>query len=196
MITVLAGVNGAGKSSIAGAQIRNKGGEYFNPDECSRQLMLRDSSISTDEANGQAWNIGRQQLERAISGNKDYIFETTLGGNSIAGLLHKAIDEGVGVRIFFCGLNSPELHIERVAARVSKGGHDIPEQKIRERWVGSIKNMENLIPRCEAVQVYDNSEPLGESGPNIKLLFSVKKGKIVSNPVSPIPKWCNGLMTP
>ena len=113
MITVIAGVNGAGKSSVAGASIRLAGGEYFNPDEVARQLKSEDTSLSLYDANSKAWKIGYDQLVYAIKQNIDYIYETTLGGNSITRRLLEAIESGVQVRIFYVGLSSPELHIER-----------------------------------------------------------------------------------
>ncbi len=193
MISVIAGINGAGKSSIAGARIRSAGGDYFNPDEVARSLMDADRTLSLTEANAHAWKIGFEQLSRAIDEELDYTFETTLGGNSICQLLHEAIDQGREVRIFFCGLASPELHIERVAARVARGGHDIPEAKIRERWTGAIHNMLGLIPRCAGVRVFDNSEPSDRGGPQPVCLFSLVGNTFDSLPVESMPEWAKPL---
>lgn len=193
MITVIAGVNGAGKSSIVGASLRSMGGDYFNPDEVSRCLMDVNSSLSLSEANAQAWKMGFDQLSRAIDEGQDYTLETTLGGNSICQLLHEAMDRGQKVRIFFCGLASPELHIDRVAARVAKGGHHIPEARIRKRWTGAIHNMMGLIPRCAAARVFDNSVPADQGGPNPVCLFSLQGDSFDSFPVDPMPEWAKPL---
>jgi len=193
VISVIAGINGAGKSSIAGARIRSAGGDYFNPDEVARSLMEADRTLSLTEANAQAWKMGFEQLTRAIEEELDYTFETTLGGNSICQLLHEAIDQGREVRIFFCGLTSPELHVERVAARVVRGGHDIPEAKIRERWTDAIHNMLGLIPRCAAVRVFDNSIPSDRGGPQPVCLFSLEGNSFASLPVEPMPEWAKPL---
>jgi predicted ABC-type ATPase len=193
MITVIAGVNGAGKSSIAGASIRCAGGDYFNPDEVARRLMAADAKLSQIDANAQAWKTGYDQLTRAIDDGQDYTFETTLGGNSVCQLLHRAIDQGQEVRIFFCGLASPELHITRVAERVAKGGHDIPEAKIRERWIHAIHNMMGLIPRCTAVRVFDNSIPADTDGPHPVCLFALQGDHFDSRPVKPMPDWAKPL---
>jgi len=178
LITVIAGVNGAGKSSIAGARIRQAGGEYFNPDEIARQLRGEDPTLSQQESNAQAWKMGYDHLVNAITQNMDYTFETTLGGNSITQLLRDAMENGVHIRIFYCGLSSVELHIERVRFRVSRGGHDIPDEKIRERYTRSIHNMMTLLSGCYQVIVFDNSIPLTNDKPSIKKLFSVEAGKI------------------
>ncbi len=193
MITVIAGVNGAGKSSLVGAYIRNNGGEYFNPDEVARSLIADNPSISSDEASAEAWKTGFAQLLQAIENDADYTFETTLGGNSIASELHRVIDLGRQVRIFYCGLSSPELHIERVAARVVRGGHDIPSEKIYERWKNSALNLIGLIPGCYALRVFDNSAPSDENGPNPLCLFSLSNGEFDSDPLHDMPEWAKPL---
>lgn len=193
MITVIAGVNGAGKSSIAGANLRSNGGYYFNPDEVAKDLMANTPSMPQQEANGKAWKIGYDQLLRAIEEDHDYAFETTLGGNSICQALHDAIDRDRQIRIFFCGLASPELHIQRVKERVAKGGHDIPEARIRERWPNAIFNMIGLIPRCHSVRVFDNSAPADNGKPSPVCLFSLSNGRFTDGPVEDMPDWAKPL---
>ena len=194
MITIIAGINGAGKSSVAAANMDDAGGFCRNPDEVARDLMEADPKLSSVEANARAWKMGRDQLVSAIESGKPYTLETTLGGNSICQLLHEAIDAGRKVRIFFVGLASPELHIARVAARVARGGHDIPEDAIRKRWHGAMRNMMGLIPRCAAIAVVDNStESDNESLPQPRRLFSLVGDRFVAMPVDPMPDWAKPL---
>src|SRR5260221_13627808 len=75
---VLAGVNGAGKSSIGGASLRSFGGEDYKPDEAARALMAAHPALSQVEANGAAWHQGPRLVERAIAERLDYAFQTTL----------------------------------------------------------------------------------------------------------------------
>ena len=194
MITVIGGVNGAGKSSLVGAYLRAKSGEYFNPDEVARNLLRRHPEFSQEAANAEAWRIGYKQLKFAVQHNHDYTIETTLGGNSICKLLHRAIDKGCEVRIFYCGLESPELHVQRVAQRVRRGGHFIPEAKIKERWVSSIHNMLSLIPRLSELAVFDNSFQCDSiTRPMPKCLFVVKAHKFTVFPVRDMPDWAKPL---
>ena len=194
MITVIAGVNGAGKSSLVGAYLRARSGEYFNPDEVARNLLRRHPDFSQEAANAEAWRIGYQQLELAVLQNHDYTIETTLGGSSICKLLHRAIDKRRKVRVFYCGLKSPELHVQRVAQRVRRGGHFIPEAKIRERWVISIHNMLSLIPRLSELAVFDNSFQCDSiTRPKPKCLFVVKAHQFTVLPVSDMPEWAKPL---
>src|ERR1039458_7131174 len=144
-IYVLAGANGAGKSSIGGAALLQHGVEYFDPDEAARRILAANSTIIQEDANSAAWHGGKRLLERAIAEGLNFAFETTLGGNTIPALLERALESGIEVRVWYVGLNTPELHVARVRSRVERGGHDIPEVKIRERYHRSRFNLVRLI---------------------------------------------------
>jgi predicted ABC-type ATPase len=178
-IFVLAGVNGAGKSSVGGALLADHGLTWFNPDTYARQLMAQ-LGLDLAEANSRAWEYGRLRLETAIAQGTNYAFETTLGGRTIPDMLLEATHTH-DVVMLFCGLSSPEQHIERVRSRVVSGGHDIPESKIRERWVGSRANLIKLMPRLAHLQVFDNSaEALpGEDIPDPVLVLEMVSGRLV-----------------
>lgn len=171
-ILVLAGVNGAGKSSVLGSILYDADIEFFNPDFFARKLIESDSSYTLEEANGEAWSYGFSKLKQSIDAGISFAFETTLGGNSICAKLIEASDTH-DVKVFYCGLDSPEAYIQRVKFRVAQGGHDIPEEKIRERWESSRLNLIKLLPYATDVLVFDNSTTVaaGEEIPNpIKLL--------------------------
>lgn len=178
---VLAGVNGAGKSSIGGARVRDLGAAYFNPDEAARLIRTRDPRISQRDANGIAWNEGRRLLERAIAERKDFAFESTLGASTIPRLLAQGADDGAQVRVWFVGLDSPERHLARVRSRVASGGHDIPEEDIRRRWDASRENLLALMPRLDRLWVYDNSresDPRRGKAPRPRLVLQMHRGRI------------------
>jgi hypothetical protein len=78
-IYVLAGANGAGKSSIGGAAMLQHGVEYFNPDEAARRILAANPTITQEDANSAAWHEGKRLLERAITERLNFAFETTLG---------------------------------------------------------------------------------------------------------------------
>jgi len=197
-IYVLAGTNGAGKSSIGGATFRLKGAEYFNPDEAARRILSANPSIVPEEANSAAWNEGKRLLERAIDERCNFAFETTLGGHTIVALLRKALEAGIEVRVWYVGLESPELHIARVHSRFMRGGHDIPEAKIRERYVRSRWNLIQLLPKLTEVIVYDNSEeadPHSGSIPKPKLILHAIEGKAVEMcELQRAPNWAKPIL--
>jgi len=181
-IYVLAGTNGAGKSSIAGAMLIEEGVEYFNPDEAAELIRAANPGITLEESQSAAWDEGRRLLERAINERLDYAFETTLGGRTIPALLKKAIEVGIEVRIWYVGLTSAELHIARVHARVKRGGHDIPEEKIRQRYARSLLNLIHLMPTLTELRVYDNSveaDPHTGATPEPRLIVHLNRGKLL-----------------
>ena len=180
-IYVLAGVNGAGKSSIGGASFRAFGADYYNPDEAARALIAANLGLAQTDANGAAWQRGRRLLERAIADRLHFAFETTLGANTIPDLLAGAASRGIEVHVWYVGLSSAELHIERVRARVRKGGHDIPEADIRRRFNHSRLNLIRLLPSLSALRVYDNSaeaDPAKGQAPVPMLVLRMDHGKI------------------
>lgn len=195
-ITVLAGVNGAGKSSIGGAHLRACGGEYYNPDEAARAAREASPGLSQAEANAFAWREGKRRLEAAIATASAFAFESTLGGHSITRMLIDAAKAGATLRVWFVGLANVELHLRRVAERVSKGGHDIPEADIRRRWVGSHENLIRLLPHVADLRVFDNSadaDPCEGVAPEPMLVLSIEN-RLLKFPrttaqVSATPAW-------
>jgi predicted ABC-type ATPase len=195
---VLAGVNGAGKSSIGGATIRAFGADYYNPDEAARALRSAEPGMDQVRANSLAWQQGKRLLERAINERLDFAIETTLGGSTMLGLLIRAAALGIEVRVLYVGLPSAEAHIERVRQRVRAGGHDIPEADIRRRYRHSRLNLVRLLPALTELRVYDNSaeaDPAAGHAPRPLLVLHVKKGRIVApDDLSSTPEWAKPIV--
>jgi len=178
-ILVLAGVDGAGKSSVGGTLLAEHGLAWFNPDAYARELVAR-LGIDITEANSRAWHYGREQLQQAIDRRTGFAFETTLGASTIPAMLARAAATH-DVQMIFCGLASPEMHRARVRQRVAHGGHDIPEAKILERWDASRANLIRLLPVLTRLQVYDNSAPAQPGGdiPDPSLVLETVHGRTV-----------------
>ena len=178
-VLVLAGVNGAGKSSVGGALLAEHGLAWYNPDSYARELVAQ-LGLEVDEANARAWEYGRAQLAAAIAGRRNHAFETTLGAHTIPDLLAQAA-RSHDVVMIFCGLATAELHLRRVQARVAAGGHDIPVEKIRERWTRSRMNLIRLLPLLARLQVFDNSAEAapGEPIPDPVLLLEMAGGRLL-----------------
>ncbi|WP_269790848.1 hypothetical protein [Stenotrophomonas sp. Iso1] len=195
-ILVLAGVNGAGKSSLLGMMLREDGASWFNPDAFTRQLVERGWPL--EEANATAWLEGTRRLREAIADNSDYAFETTLGANTIPALLHDACEQHE-VSIWFCGLENVELHLQRVAERVAAGGHDIPEAKIRQRFDSSRLNLIELLPHLTTLHVYDNSRSANADGQVEPLLvLELERGRILcpaaQEEFAQVPEWAKPIV--
>jgi predicted ABC-type ATPase len=194
----LAGCNGAGKSSIAGAMLRRSGGDYFNPDEVAARLLQREPTLAREKANARAWALGLRLLEEAIRLHRDHFFETTLGGATMTERLIEALDSGHDVRIWYVGLNSPELHVARVAARVRAGGHPIPEAEIRRRYDSSRRNLLVLLPRLTELQLHDNSveaDPKLGKPPAPKLVLHLRERTILApKNLERTPEWAKPIV--
>ncbi len=197
-IYVLAGVNGAGKSSIGGAAMQARGAAYFNADLAARTLQDSNPGLVVEQANALAWEQGRRGLERALHEGLNFAFETTLGGNTITNVLLDGARAGAAVHVWYAGLASPELNIARVRARVQAGGHDIPESTIRARYNSSRANLIKLLPYLASLRVYDNSEeadPKAGQAPRPVLLLHWENLRIVAHaPLDQVPEWAKPIV--
>ena len=190
-ITVLAGTDGTGKSTVGGARLKAAGTPFYNPDVETRELIAANPGMTLDEANAAAWRIGKEQLEAAIAERHSFNFETTLGGTTITRLLAKAHATGLSLRIWYCGLSDADLHIARVRARVRRGGHDISSAKIRARYDASRNNLCSILPSLDELMLYDNSteaDPGSGEPPLPVQLLHFRDGKILSR-ASSMPNW-------
>jgi len=202
-IFVLAGCNGAGKSSIGGRAFQAAGIPYFNPDLAASEAILTATALgramTQGEANAWAWNEGVARLRRAIALRGNYALETTLGGDTIVGLLMEAAAAGLGVNVWFVGLDSVELHVERVRQRVARGGHDIPRADIERRYIRGRLNLIRLLPKLSQLVVYDNSAQADPDAPAAmvepRLLLRWVRGAIIGpSDLSQTPAWAKPIV--
>jgi predicted ABC-type ATPase len=197
-IYVLAGTNGAGKSSLAGAAFLESGVEFFNPDQAALQIQSANPGITAAQANSAAWHQGKRLLQRAVAERLNFAFETTLGGETITTLLIAALNKKLEVRIWYVGLLNVNLHIRRVRSRVARGGHDIPESRIRSRYDSSRLNLIRLLPRLAELRLYDNSmdaDPNAGKTPKTALLLHLVRGRIeTSCNLTRTPDWAKPIM--
>lgn len=197
-ILVLAGTNGSGKSSIAGELLRARGLDYFNPDEITQEILKANPAATRDDANSVAWRYGIRLLRGSIDEREDFVFETTLGGRTVTRLLEHAHRRGVAVVVFYVGLESADLHVARVRARVAWGGHDIPEARIRERYDRSRENLVRLLPSLSELALYDNTEEGDFSQgilPSPRLILHWRDGAILGGcSMESVPGWAKPIV--
>jgi len=198
VLFVLAGVNGAGKSSIGGHLLQQAGLTWFNPDTFARELMAA-TACAQSEANAAAWQEGLRRLDAAIAQGRNHAFETTLGGRTIPARI-KGATPSHEVMLWFCGLSSPELHMARVKARVATGGHDIAGAKIRERYPLALENLIALMPYVTHVQVWDNSAEVarGKAVPDPVRVLEMEAGRLLwptdAESLRRTPEWAKPLL--
>jgi predicted ABC-type ATPase len=200
VLYVLAGVNGAGKSSIGGYLLEHDGLTWFNPDTFAREVRAG-TGCDQESANAQAWQEGMRRFDEAVATGSSHAFETTLGGKTVTARILEATKTHE-VLIWFCGLSSPELHIARVAARVAAGGHPIPELKIRERYPQAQLNLIKLMPHVSCIKVYDNSveAPADGTVPDPLLVLEMEDGQVIwpapddLEALQRVPEWTKSIL--
>ena len=107
---------------------------------------------------------GRRVLllaEVLIANRQSFTVETTLSGNTYLRMASRAKAAGFSIMVVLVGTSSVEINIERVKARVEKGGHDVPEEVQRRRYPRTLKNMKRLLPQADLAVVLDNSTETG-----------------------------------
>lgn len=102
------------------------------------------------------------------------------------------------MRVWYVGLNGPELHIARVRARVERGGHAIPESMIRQRYHRSRVNLIHLLPNLTELMVYDKSkeaDPAAGLASEPFLILHMKRGLIVRTcELAIAPEWLKPIL--
>lgn len=153
---IIAGCNGAGKTTASYTVLPEMLGcrEFVNADEIARGL-------SPFNPEGAAIQAGRLMIERVLQlmkDGQDFAFETTLATRSYIKLIKKAQSVGYFVTLLFFSLPTPEQAVQRVARRVSQGGHNIPMDVIYRRYEAGLKNFFQLyMPVVDFWALYDNN---------------------------------------
>jgi len=153
---IIAGPNGAGKTTASFNLLPDvlHCPNFVNADEIARGL----SPFAPETVAFQAGRIMLQRIEELLPQRVDFAIETTLATRSYVQLVHRAQKLGYKVHLIYFFLENEEQAIQRVAQRVSNGGHNIPEEDIRRRFKRGIYNLINLyMPICDSALVYNNA---------------------------------------
>ena len=151
IILALAGPNGAGKTTFYRAFLAHSGLYFINADVIAQHL-----GVDAYRAAELAGDLRQQLIEQKVS----FVFETVFSdpvGDKLA-FLKRAESLGYTVVLIFIGISSPEMSDERVAMRVSQGGHDVPSGKLVERYPRVMQNLKRSLIELSNVRIYDNSE--------------------------------------
>ena len=135
-LTIIGGANGSGKTTLAREFVAEGNLQYLGADDIARELNPLDLA---DAASGAA-RIFSRRLGEHLENRTSLVVESTLSGLSLRNWIEKARAFDYRVRILFVYLDSPELCLQRIAARVAKGGHDVPEIDVRRRFDRSNRN--------------------------------------------------------
>jgi predicted ABC-type ATPase len=151
ILIALAGPNGAGKTTFYHAHLKPAGLRFVNADVLARELRMDpyDAAKLAD--------VLRRQL---VEQRESFVFETVFSdpvGDKLQ-FLKSGEQAGYTVLLCFIGTASAEISEERVTMRISQGGHDVPAQKLVERFPRVLNNLKRAMAELSHVWVYDNSD--------------------------------------
>jgi len=155
-VAVLAGINGAGKTTASQHLLRAtlRIPSFTNADTIARGL----NAFDVESVAVKAGRVMLEHLHELAAARQSFAFETTLSGRAYAPWLRQLARDGYAVHLFYYWLRSPDMAIRRVAERVRAGGHHVPDDTVRRRYTRSVRNFLELFrPVVTTWQVYDNS---------------------------------------
>lgn len=146
-IVVFAGPNGSGKSTFT--VLLKPAMDYINADEIKKNLKCSDY---------EAARLAEEQREEHLCKMEDFCFETVMSTERNLNLLKRAKEKGYFIRCYYILTTDPMINVFRVRARVEVGGHDVPEEKIINRYDRALALVQDVVDVCDICHIYDNSE--------------------------------------
>jgi predicted ABC-type ATPase len=182
IMVAVAGPNGAGKTTFFHSHLQRAALPLVNADVLAREMDI-DAYAAARLA-----EVIRQEL---VKRQESFVFETVLSdpvGDKVT-FLKRAADFGYTVVLCFIGIAGPDVSEDRVAMRVSQGGHDVPRDKLRSRYPRTIANLKLAIQRLPHVLIYDN----GDLSQPYRQVAVFEQGRLLAS-CEPIPKWLRPLL--
>ncbi len=182
VIVALTGPNGAGKTTFYHAHLRPAGLRFVNADVLAKELQIEPYA-----ATRVADTIRRELVKQRES----FVFETVFSdpaGEKLA-FLKSAAEAGYNTILCFIGAAGPEVSEQRVAMRVSQGGHDVPAEKLVQRFPRVLANLKAAIRELPNVWVFDNNDLRSP----YRLVAIFESGRLLKLE-RPIPRWLKPLL--
>lgn len=183
---VLAGGNGAGKSTFYKTSLLSQRGmQFVNADMIAQNINPEHPEQVSYEA---AHLVGRLRDEFLIKGIS-FCFETVFSHPSKIDFIAKAKAHGYRVILVYIHLGSLGLNEARVIRRVAEGGHNVPPEKIRSRLPKTMKNVAAVLQLVDEARLLDNSyrdKPFQQ-------IALIKRGRRV-HVVDPLPHWAASML--
>ena len=182
---VLAGGNGAGKSTFYAEFLAPRGIPFVNADQIAAQLAPQD----TVSASYRAARLADRIRERLLLEGQSFCFETVFSHPSKVDFVARARALDYEIILVFIHLDNVALNKARVHQRISEGGHAVPEEKIENRLPRTLRHVNTAIALCDRVELLDNAR---HDDP-FRRIASVIDG-IVTPRVDPLPAWATELL--
>ena len=185
---IISGCNGSGKTTASYTLLPDLLGcrEFVNSDEFAKSLSPFDPSAASITAS----RYMLMKINYLLGRFEDFSIETTLATRSLVKIIDEAHSLGYEVVILYFWLNSPELAIQRVRARVASGGHNIPDHVVRCRYVMGLQYFfDTYVPICDRWILADNSKSpftvVAEGEKNAAFIRDEEKFKFIRSIVHP-----------
>lgn len=200
-IYVFAGANGSGKSTLINEFLKHE--EYQNipyicPDSYFRKMFPNPPEDEEEyiECYRKAMNSAEEDRREFINEGISFAFETVLSTPEKINFLLEAKKNRWKIISYYVTTNSYEINIARVAQRVQKGGHNVPSDKVRDRYYRSLKLLPELIKTSDEIQIYDNSIPSSTNNPTYKLIYQHNFESFYFNDAFKDEEWVSKYITP
>lgn len=151
LVVALAGPNGAGKSTFYHAHLKACGLRFINTDRLAGELDIEPYAAA---------NMAAALRRELVSQKESFVFETVFSdpvGDKLT-FLRDAVAQGYTVVLCYIGISGPEVSEERVAMRVSQGGHDVPTEKLVNRFPRTLANLRRAIHTLPHVWIFNNDD--------------------------------------
>ena len=154
---IFAGPNGSGKSTIIKDLLSENNVIYLNADYCARADPLIAKMPDGLEKSVRAQKETERQIEKMISSGESFAWETVFSHESRLEIMRTAKSAGYSIHLNYITTKHPDINVRRVHDRFLRGGHDVPEEKIRGRYRRSVSFLPEMIMAADEVLIYDNS---------------------------------------
>lgn len=206
---LIAGPNGAGKTTLVKAGAVPPHVRTLNPDALTLEMLRQQGFKSFAEApagvlaktNIAAAEATFTDLERRLANGEPGCVETVLSTDKYKPLVESVLGRGGAFSLIYVALRSPALSQRRVAGRVKLGGHDVPADKLEQRWQRSVALLPWFASRATHFWVFDNSDSvenqppvlLANGGRGLLAMFRVEANPVVAQSLEGSPLFTHKL---
>jgi predicted ABC-type ATPase len=154
ILAVFAGANGSGKSTIVKKIIASG--------NCPEYFICPDNYVNRNNKDEKAayltaMKTAEQERETALVNGVSFSFETVLSKKEKIDFIKRAKEKGYTVSVYYVLTADVEINAERIAKRVSEGGHGVPQNKLLPRYYRMLDLMPEVLALADMAVIYDNS---------------------------------------
>lgn len=173
---MLAGVNGAGKSTYYRDRLKSHGMPFLNADEIAVARGITDPQM--------ARQLADELRDNLIASRQTFAYETVFSDASCLHALACARQQGYHIILTYIHLTDVALNNARIAQRVSAGGHHVPPEKVHARRPRVMEHMKSAVKLVDSVVLLDNSDDVV----SFRVIAEVYDG-VITPLVKPLPQW-------